>query len=43
MLMTALVLRTDPAMGGIIACACQLFFAWRVSILTDRKIIGACE
>ncbi|KAJ3478952.1 hypothetical protein NLI96_g9393 [Meripilus lineatus] len=30
------VFATDPAMVGIIATAVQLFFAWRVKVLTDN-------
>ncbi|RXW16461.1 hypothetical protein EST38_g9389 [Candolleomyces aberdarensis] len=32
------IFATDPALTGIIACAVQLFFAWRIKILTKSWI-----
>ncbi|KAH8829166.1 hypothetical protein DL96DRAFT_1596979 [Flagelloscypha sp. PMI_526] len=35
------LLSADPAMGGLIAAACQGFFAWRLYILTGSWLVGA--
>ncbi|KAI0804514.1 hypothetical protein BC629DRAFT_1590781 [Irpex lacteus] len=34
-------LQTDPAMVAIIGTVCQLFFAWRVAVLTRNKWVTA--
>ncbi|KAJ2912835.1 hypothetical protein MD484_g7580, partial [Candolleomyces efflorescens] len=35
------IFATDPALTGLIACAVQLFFAWRIKILTKSWIFCA--